>query len=137
MKRITIVVLFVAVLLSGGCVDIDWKDQAERFFANLIETTMTVAISEYGDAKMAAVAWTIKYLEQPKFDWARPVLKWVDYEELIEHAYDRLWKEWFGMLRKADYNTDAFIRHESKVFAIMDEGVVCEGLQDELLDMME
>jgi len=137
MKRITIVVLFVAVLLSGGCVDIDWKDQAERFFANLIETTMTVAISEYGDAKMAAVAWTIKYLEQPKFDWAKPVLKWVDYEELIEHAYDRLWKEWFGMLRKADYNTDAFIRHESKVFAIMDEGVVCEGLQDELLDMME
>jgi len=64
-------------------------------------------------------------------------MRWVDYEGLIEHAFDRLWKEWYGLLREADYDTDAFIDGDSKVFAMMNKGVVCEGLQDELFAMME
>lgn len=138
MRRITIILIIATLLLcTGGCADIDWKAHAKRFFADLLETTMSMAIEEYGGSRMEAVAWTIKYVEQPKYDWARPVMKWIDYEELIEHAYDRLWAEWYGLLREAKYDTDAFMARESKVFALMNEGVVCEGLQDELFDMME
>lgn len=138
MRRITII-LFIAALLmcTGGCADIDWKGQAKRFFADLLETAMINAIAEYGGSKMECVAWTIKYVEQEKYDWARPVMKWIKYEELIEHAYDRLWAEWYGLLREAEYDTDAMIARKPKVFALMSKGVVCEGLQDELVAMME
>ena len=138
MRRITIIVIIAALLLGlGGCADIDWKAQSKKFFADLIETSMTIAIAEYGGSKMECIDWVIEYIEQDKYDWARPVMKWIDYEGLVEYAFDRLWKEWYGLLREAEYDTDAFIDGESKVFALMSGGVVCPGLQDELFDMME
>ena len=138
MKRIPIIFLIIATLmLSGGCADIDWKLTSKQFFANLLETTMQIAITEYGGQKMEAIQWTINYVEQDKFDWARPVMKWIDYQGLIEHAYDRLWANWYGLLREAKYDTDAFMNHDSKIFALMDKGVTWDGLQDELIDMME
>jgi len=142
MRRITIIVIIAALLLcTGGCADIDWKAQSKRFFADLIETTMTVAIAEYGGSKMECIDWVIEYVEQDKYDWARPVMKWIDYEGLIEHAFDRLWgvagDGWYTRLREAEYDTDAFIAGDNKVFALMDKGVTCPGLQDELFDMME
>ena len=138
MRRITIIVIIAALLLGlGGCGDIDWKAQSKKFFADLIETSMTIAIAEYGGSKMECIDWVIEYIEQDKYDWARPVMKWIDYEGLVEYAFDRLWEEWYGLLREAEYDTDAFIAGDNKVFALMSGGVVCPGLQDELFDMME
>jgi len=63
MKRILIIPIVLFLLLSSGCNDIDWKAQSKRFFADLIETTMQVAIAEYGDSKMECIDWVIKYIE--------------------------------------------------------------------------
>lgn len=134
MRKVTIILIIAALLLcTGGCADIDWKAHTKAAFATLLEQVMKVAIDQYGDQKMEAVAWTIKYVEG--IGWAQPVLKWVDYEGLIEHAYNRIWRSWYRMLRVAEYDTDAYIARESKVFALMD--VPCAGLQDELVAMME
>lgn len=136
MRRVPIILLIAAILLcSGGCADIDWKAHTKAAFAKLLEQVMSVAIDQYGDKKVDAVAWTINYVEG--IGWARPVLKWVDYEGLIEHAYDRIWASWYRMLRAAEYDTDAFMARESKIFALMDKGIVCPNLQDELVEMME
>ena len=133
MRRIPIILLICALLFSGGCVDIDYQKLLKQSFAALIEQGMKVAIDQYGSEKMAATAWTAKYVE--RYDWAQPVLKWIDYEALIEHAYDKLWANWYRMLRDSGYDTDAFIAHENKLWYIID--VDCEGLNDELVDMME
>ena len=134
MRRFTITILIiVALLLSGGCAEIDYQKMLKQSFAVLVEQGMKVAVDKYGGEQMAAVAWTIKYVEG--FDWAKPVLKWVKYEEMIEHAYDRLWANWYGMLRDSGYDTDAFIAKENKLWYIMD--IDCPGLQGELVDMME
>lgn len=133
MRRLPIILLICALLLSGGCVEIDYQKLLKQSFATLVEQGMKVAIDQYGDQKTAATAWTIKYVEG--FEWAEPVLKWIDYETLIEHAYDKLWANWYGMLRRAEYDTDAFVAHENKLWYIMD--VDCPGLHEELVNMME
>ena len=134
MRRITIILFIAALLLcTGGCADIDWKAHTKAAFATLLEQVKKVAIDQYGDQKMEAVAWTIAYVEG--IGWAKPVLKWIDYEGLIEYAYDRIWAEWYDMLRTANYDTDAMIARESQIFALMD--TPCPGLQDELVAMME
>ena len=137
MRKLLLIPIIIALLLSGGCTEIDWEYHAKKFFANLLETTMQIAIAEYGGQKMEAVQWTINYVEQEKFDWARPVMKWIDYKGLIEHAYDKLWQNWYGLLRDSGYDTDAFMNDESKVFTLMSAGATCPGLQDELVEMME
>ena len=136
-KVATLVMILFLLTSTGGCVDIDWQLKAKQAFAVLVESTMNMAVAEYGDQKMSATAWTIKYLDQPKFDWAKPVLKWIDYEGLIEYAYDRVWANWYTGLRKAGFDTDAFTNNDSKLFALMDEGIDCPGLQDELVIMMK
>jgi hypothetical protein len=133
MRRLPIILLIVAILFSGGCVDIDYQKMLKQSFAALVEQGMKVAIDQYGGEQMAAVAWTIKYVEG--YEWAQPVLKWIDYKALIEHAYDRLWANWYGMLRDSGYDTDAFIAKENKLWYIID--IDCEGLNDELVAMME
>lgn len=135
MKRILVIPIVLFLLLSGGCGDIDWKAEAKKAFAALIEATMTVAVAEFGDQKMEAVAWTIEYVED--IAWAQSVLKWVPYAAMIEYAYDEIWKAWHGMLRDAEYDTDAFESGDAKVFALMNHGDGCAGLQDALVAMME
>ena len=134
MRKVTIILIIAALLLcTGGCAEIDWQKHTKAAFATLLEQVMKVAIDQYGDQKMSAVAWTIAYVED--IEWAQPVLKWVDYEELVEHSYDRIWRSWYRMLRAGGYDTDAMIARESQVFALMD--VPCAGLHDELVAMME
>ena len=134
MRRITIILIIAALLLcTGGCADIDWKAHTKAAFATLLEQVMKVAIDQYGDQKMTAVAWTIEYVEG--IGWAEPVLKWIKYEELVEYAYDRLWTEWYDMLRTANYDVDAMIAQESQIFALTN--VECPGLHDELVALME
>jgi hypothetical protein len=132
MRRLPIILLICALLLTGGCVEIDWQKTAKQAFAVLVEQGMKVAIDQYGDQKMSAVAWTINYVE--KFDWAQPILKWINYEALIEHAYDKVWAQWYGSLREAGYKADDFTARRPKLWYIMDRET--PGLNDELVGMM-
>lgn len=135
MKRLLIIPIVLFLLLSSGCEGIDWKVEAKKAFATLIEHTMTIAVAEFGDKKMEAIDWTVEYIEG--VGWASNVIKWIPYESIIEYAYDEIWDAWDGMLRDADYDTDAFENYDSKVFMLMDAGMTVPGLQDALFDMME
>ncbi len=136
MRKVTIILFIAALLLcTGGCADIDWKAKTKAAFAALLELTMKVVVDQFGDDKLGAVTAVVRWVEGPNCAWAWPVIKWIDYEGLVEHTYDRVHRSWYRMLRAAHYDTDAYIARESKVFALMD--IPCPGLQDELVAMME